>query len=62
MSGSENSATGVLALYGLNAASFQSESAYGYYPIDAHRLIAIEVDGHQTGQQGVMLLEAMQSN
>jgi hypothetical protein len=62
LSGSETSATGVLALYGLNAASFQSESAYGYYPIDAHRLIAIEVDGHQTGQQGVMLLEAMQSN
>jgi len=62
LSGNENSATGVLVLYGLDAASFQSASSYGYYPIDAHRLIAIQVDGHKTGQQGVMLLEAIQSN
>jgi hypothetical protein len=62
LTGTENSAVGLLVLYGLNAASFQSESNYGYYPIDAHRVIAIQVDGHSTGQQGVMLLEAIQSN
>jgi hypothetical protein len=62
LSGTENSATGVLVLNGLNAASFQSASTYGYYPIDAQRLIAIEVDAHKTGQQGLLLLEAIQSN
>lgn len=62
LTGTENSASGVLTLYGLNAASFPSASGYGYYPIDAHRLIAIQVDAHQTGQQGLLLLEAIQSN
>jgi hypothetical protein len=62
LSGSENSAVGVLSLYGLNASGFQSESDYGYYPIDSHRVIAIQVDGQRTGQQGAMLLEAIASN
>jgi hypothetical protein len=61
LSGSENSTEGLLTLYGLNAGGFQAQSNYGYYPIDSTRVIAIQVDGQQTGQQGVMMLEAVQA-
>lgn len=64
LSGNENNAQGLFILNGLNAGSgsFQLEGDYGYYPIDNNRVIAIQVDGIQTGQQGVLMLEAVQSN
>jgi hypothetical protein len=62
LSGTEDTTRGVFALNGLNASGFQGQSAYGYYPIDASRVIAVQVDGLQTGQQGVLMLEAVQSN
>jgi hypothetical protein len=62
VSGTQNSSSGLLRLFGINAGGFQAESDYGYYPIDEHRVIAIQVDGQRTGQQGVMLLEAIQAN
>jgi len=62
LSGSESSDEGLLRLFGLNAGAFQTESNFGYYPIDANRVIAIQVDGHKTGQQGLIMLEAVQSN
>jgi hypothetical protein len=61
LSGGESSDEGLLRLFGLNAGDFQLESNFGYYPIDANRVIAIQVNGHQSGQQGVMMLEAVQS-
>jgi hypothetical protein len=61
LSGGEDSDQGLLRLFGLNAAAFEAESNFGYYPIDANRVIAIQVNGRQTGQQGVMVLEAVQS-
>jgi hypothetical protein len=62
LSGSENSGVGIFTLYGLNAGSFQAHGGYGYYPIDTNRVIAVQIDGVPTGQQGVLLLEAVQSN
>jgi hypothetical protein len=62
LSGTENNAQGVFKLNGLNAGSFQVQGSYGYYPIDNNRVIAIQVDGKQTGQQGVLIFEAVQSN
>jgi hypothetical protein len=47
--------------WALNAGALETESNFGYYPIDANRVITIQVDGRQTGQQGVMVLEALQS-
>jgi hypothetical protein len=61
LSGGEDSGQGLLRLFGLNAGAFESESAFGYYPIDGNRVIAIQVNGNQTGQQGVMMLEAVQT-
>jgi hypothetical protein len=62
LSGSEDSVVGTFTLYGLNAGSFQAKSGYGYYPIDSNRVIAVQIDGVATGQQGVLMLEAVQSN
>jgi hypothetical protein len=62
LSGSEDSIVGTFTLYGLNAGSFQAQGGYGYYPIDNNRVIAIQIDGVATGQQGVLMLEAVQSN
>lgn len=61
LSGGENSDEGLLRLFGLNAGALETQSNFGYYPIDANRVIAIQVNGRQTGQQGVMVLEAVQS-
>jgi hypothetical protein len=42
------------------------QSGFGYYPIDANRVIAIELDNNnnanQPGQLGLMMLEAVQPN
>ena len=61
LSGSEDSGRGLFTLNGLNASGFQGQGGYGYYPIDANRVIAVQVDGHQTGQQGLLMLEAVQT-
>lgn len=48
LSGSENSSIGWLTLTGLNAGNPQTQSGFGYYPIDDRRVIAIELDNQQT--------------
>jgi hypothetical protein len=64
LSGSENSSIGFFTLTGLNAANPQTQSGFGYYPIDNRRLIAIELDNQQTNdpQMGLMMLEGIQPN
>ena len=64
LSGSENSSIGWLTLTGLNAANPQTQSGFGYYPIDDRRVIAIELDNQQTNdpQMGLMMLEGVQPN
>ena len=59
VSGSENSSNGVLKLSGLNAQNPQAQNGFGYYPIDAQRVLAIEVDGKQLG---LLLLEQTAAN
>jgi hypothetical protein len=65
LTGSEDSSTGLLQLQGLiavpgqNAPDPQAQSGFGYYPIDATRVIAIEVDAQQ---MGLMMLEGTQPN
>jgi hypothetical protein len=48
----------------LNAANPQTQSGFGYYPIDNRRVIAIELDNQQTNdpQMGLMMLEGVQPN
>jgi len=57
--GSEDSSKGVLHLSGLNAQNAQTQNGFGYYPIDAQRVLAIEVDGKQLG---LLLLEQTATN
>jgi hypothetical protein len=63
LTGSENSSTGLLSLVGLYAGDLpgppQTNSGFGYYPIDSERVIAIEIDAQQTG---LMMLEGVQPN
>jgi hypothetical protein len=59
VSGSEDSSNGVLHLSGLNALNPQTQNGFGYYPIDAQRVLAIEVDGKQLG---LLLLEQAATN
>jgi hypothetical protein len=59
LSGSEDSSNGVLRLSGLNALNPQTQNGFGYYPIDAQRVLAIEVDGKQLG---LLLLEQTATN
>lgn len=49
LSGSLNTAKGTLQFTGLNAPDYSVSTGWGYYPIDANRLIAIEVDGQALG-------------
>jgi hypothetical protein len=60
LSGSANLATSALALDGLNATSLQSSGTYDYFVIDPNHAIALEVDGTQTGQMGLLMLEGVQ--
>jgi hypothetical protein len=64
LSGTENSSIGWFNLTGLNAADPQTQSGFGYYPIDNRRVIAIELDNQQTNnpQMGLMMLEGVQPN
>jgi len=59
LSGSADSSNGVLRLSGLNALNPQTQNGFGYYPIDAQRVLAIEVDGKQLG---LLLLEQTATN
>jgi hypothetical protein len=59
LGGSEDSNNGVLHLSGLNAQSLQTQDGFGYYPIDARRVLAIQVDGKQLG---LLLLEQVAGN
>jgi hypothetical protein len=59
LSGSANSSTGALALDGLNVVSFQSSGTYDYFAIGPSHAIALEVDGTQTGQMGLLMLEGV---
>jgi hypothetical protein len=63
LTGSENSSTGLLSLQGLYAGDLpgppQTNSGFGYYPIDGERVIAIELDSNQ---MGLMVLEGVQPN
>jgi hypothetical protein len=63
LTGSEDSSTGLLTLQGLYAGDLpgppQTNSGFGYYPIDGERVIAIELDGQQ---MGLMVLEGVQPN
>jgi hypothetical protein len=57
----ENSAEGQLALDSPTASGFQGVSAYGYRLIDANWLVDMQSDS-MAGQQGVLMLDAMQSH
>jgi hypothetical protein len=59
LGGTEDPTVGVLHLSGLNALNSQTQNGYGYYPIDGHRVLAIEVDGKQLG---LLLLEQAAAN
>jgi hypothetical protein len=56
LTGTETSSTATLAVTGLNAATLSMSDSYLYLPIDAKRVIAIEVDGNQLG---LLLLEGV---
>lgn len=58
LSGSESNSTGQLNLNGLSATlNPQAQSSFGYFIIDNQRVLAIELDGQQTG---LMMLEQVQ--
>jgi hypothetical protein len=61
LTGSENSSTGLLTLQGLYSGDLpgppQTNSGFGYYPIDSERVLAIEIDSQQ---MGLMMLEGVQ--
>jgi hypothetical protein len=59
LTGSEDSSTGLLLLTGLDATNPQTQLSFGYYPIDANRVLAIQLD-NQNRQMGLMMLEAVQ--
>jgi len=53
LAGNQNTDSGTLQLTGLRRDT-TTISGWGYYPIDASRTLAIEVDGQQLG---ILLLE-----
>lgn len=65
LNGTENSSDGLLQIYGLAVTGANgpstpdpaAKSGFGYWPIDANRVIALELDGQQ---MGLMMLEAIQ--
>lgn len=56
LTGTETNSTGQ---FSLNWLSPQIQSSFGYWPIDNRRVIAIELDGQQSG---VLMLEGLQPN
>jgi hypothetical protein len=59
LTGSEDSSTGLLLLTGLDATNSQTQLGVGYYPIDANRVLAIQLD-NQNRQMSLVMLEAVQ--
>jgi hypothetical protein len=49
LAGVEDNTKGLLHLSGLNSLSFSNPSGFGYYPVDANRVLAIEVDDNGLG-------------
>jgi len=49
LNGLENNSTGVITLSGLNSLDFSYSGGFGYYPIDANRVLAIDLDQNSTG-------------
>jgi hypothetical protein len=49
LNGMENNSTGVMTLSGLNSLDFNYSGGFGYYPIDANRVLAIDLDANSTG-------------
>jgi hypothetical protein len=49
LNGQENNVTGLLTLSGLNSLDFGYSGGFGYYPIDANRVLAIDLDKYSTG-------------
>jgi hypothetical protein len=60
LSGGTDNTTSSLALDGLNAIAFQSSGTYDFFVVDSTHAIALEVDGTQTGQMGLLMLEGVQ--
>jgi hypothetical protein len=49
LNGLENNSTGLMTLSGLNSLDFNYSGGFGYYPIDANRVLAIDLDQNSTG-------------
>ena len=54
LTGTTNTSQRLFAIAGLNSLSFSGTDEFGYFPIDASRVLAIEVD---SGQLGLFILE-----
>jgi hypothetical protein len=55
LTGTEDMTNGLFHLNGLNSLSFSGTSGFGIYPVDANRVLAIEVD---EGATGILMLES----
>ena len=49
LNGLENNSTGLMTLSGLTSLDFSYSAGFGYYPIDANRVLAIDLDQNSTG-------------
>jgi hypothetical protein len=49
LNGLENTSKGLITLSGLNSLDFTHSGGFGYYPIDANRVLAIDLDQQSTG-------------
>jgi hypothetical protein len=49
LNGQENNSTGLITLSGLNSNNFGYSGGFGYYPIDANRVLAIDLDKYSNG-------------
>jgi hypothetical protein len=49
LNGLENNSTGLITLSGLTSLDFGYSAGFGYYPIDANRVLAIDLDQNSTG-------------
>jgi hypothetical protein len=55
LTGTEDMTNGLFHLNGLNSLGFSGTSGFGIYPVDANRVLAIEVDD---GATGILMLES----
>ena len=49
LNGLEDNSTGLITLSGLTSLDFSYSGGFGYYPIDANRVLAIDLDQNSTG-------------